>query len=92
MKTKKMFLLFAAFIFAAVAIYNIHLAQSNQNSDISLADITIMVKADTEIPPTITCNQYPGYMAQCWYHDPVWWSLYLEHCRWSGNQFHFCYF
>ena len=48
MKSKKMFLLFAAFIFAAVAIYNIHLTQTQNLGDISLADITVMAKADGE--------------------------------------------
>ncbi len=62
MKRKKIFLLFAAFMFAAVAGYNIHLAQSNQNSDVSLADIAVMAQANGEnpIPGCVDVTFFPG--------------------------------
>jgi len=66
MKTKKMFLLFAAFLFAAIAGYNIHLAQSNQNSDVSIADIAVMAQAQGESPGW-------GQLAPCFWHYSVHW-------------------
>jgi len=62
MKSKKIFLLFAAFIFAAAAIYNIHLAQTQNIGDISLADISIMAQAQGE-------SGDDGWRDHC---DPVW--------------------
>ena len=83
MRTKKMFLFFAAFLFAAVAGYNIHLAQSNQNSDLSLADIAVMAQADGEA--TIECHQFVewGRCNQCW-HKP------FLMCEWHGNMNWYC--
>ena len=86
MKSKKIFLLFAAFIFAAVAIYNIHLAQSNQNSDVSLADIAIMAQADGEA--TIECHQFaePGRCNQCYEFN----TSYPNNCKWTGKTLEWC--
>ena len=47
MKTK-FFVIFAAFLFAAITAYNLQLAQTQNLGDISLADITVMAQADGE--------------------------------------------
>ncbi len=75
MKTKKLFLLFAAFLFAAVAGYNIHLAQSNQNSDVSLADIAVMAQATGEINPDCP-NGCTTKVGHCWCYRYYPWEEY----------------
>ncbi len=47
MKTK-FFVVFAAFLFAAITAYNLQLAQIQNLGVISLADITVMAQADGE--------------------------------------------
>ena len=58
MKTK-FFVIFAAFLFAAITAYNFQLAQTQILGDISLADITVMAQADGENPPTHDCSSGP---------------------------------
>ena len=41
-------------------------------------------------PITITCSQHPGYNAQCWKHDLLYWNDTGHMCIWTGNQSHFC--
>ena len=45
---KKIILTLTACLFAAGSIINMHLAQNDQNTDISLADISVMAQADGE--------------------------------------------
>jgi hypothetical protein len=45
---KKIILALTACLFAAGSIINMHLAQSDYNTDISLADISVMAQADGE--------------------------------------------
>ena len=45
---KKIILALTACLFAAGSIINMHLAQNNHNTDISLADISVMAQADGE--------------------------------------------
>ena len=45
---KKIILALTACLFAAGSIINMHLAQSDHNTDISLADISVMAQADGE--------------------------------------------
>ena len=79
MKSKKIFLLFAAFIFVAVAGYNIHLAQSNQNSDMSLADIAVMAQANGEINPDCP-NGCVACGNGCWCYG---WHRYDREFNWG---------
>ena len=61
MKTK-FFVIFAAFLFAAITAYNLQLAQNHNLGDISLADITVMAQADGEnpIPGCVDVTFFPG--------------------------------
>ncbi len=45
---KKIILALTACLFAAGSIINMHLAQNSHNTDISLADISVMAQADGE--------------------------------------------
>ena len=45
---RKIILALTACLFAAGSIINMHLAQNDQNTDISLADISVMAQADGE--------------------------------------------
>ncbi|MDX9942248.1 MAG: hypothetical protein RBS53_08505 [Bacteroidales bacterium] len=47
-------------------------------------------ESEEPIGGTITCNEFPGYNAQCWIHCPVHWHHTGEVCKWTGNQFTFC--
>ena len=75
MKSKKIFLLFAASIFAAVAIYNIHLAQTQNLGDISLADIAVMAQADGESEKPDNCRSLKQY--KCYELAFEWNCLYM---------------
>ena len=89
MKTK-MILLFAAFLFAAVTVYNLQLVQTQNLGDISLADITVMAKADGE-SGDITCHQNWEYGRWniCWIkeEEP---SPGYDPCAWSGSITNIC--
>ena len=62
---KKIILALTACLFAAGTIINMHLAQNNHNTDISLADISVMAQAGGE---------HGGGFAYCCpsYDDCVW--------------------
>ena len=45
---KKLILIVTVCLFAAGSIINMHLAQNDHNTDISLADISVMAQADGE--------------------------------------------
>jgi hypothetical protein len=47
---KQIILTLTACLFAAGTIINMHLAQNDQNTDISLADISVMAQAESESP------------------------------------------
>jgi hypothetical protein len=90
MKNKILISLVACFV-AAGSFLHFNLALNNNNSDISLADISVMAQADIE-EVTITCNASPWtYPGQCWYNlNPTpWWEPGKE-CVWTGNQAHNC--
>ncbi len=54
---KKIILALTACLFAAGSIINMHLAQNNHNTDISLADISVMAQAGGEQGGS-TCDTY----------------------------------
>ena len=85
---KKIILALTACLFAAGSIINMHLAQNNHNTDISLADIAVMAQAQTEIPEVpIICN-YPG-QGWCWRQMSPW-PWWQSDCQFTGNQFEYC--
>ena len=67
---KKIILALTACLFAAGTIINMHLAQNDQNTDISLADISVMAQADGEhgggtaycCPHLYDCQSQWGYL------------------------------
>ncbi len=88
---KKIIIALTVCLFAAGSIINMHLAQNYHNTDISLADISVMAQADIE-EVTITCNGSPyTYPGQCWYdlNPTPWWEPGKD-CVWTGNQAHSC--
>lgn len=67
MKNKILISLVACFI-AAGSFLHFNLAQNNNNSDISLADISVMAQADGESGAGQLCYYYPG--SECRYEYP----------------------
>ena len=66
----KIIIALTACLFAAGSIINMHLAQNDHNSDISLAVISEMAKAGGE-EPTILCGTYCPYPGPgCQVRDP----------------------
>ena len=61
---KKIILALTACLFAAGTIINMHLAQSDHNMDVSLADISVMAQAGGEWPPDL--SKYWVNYYNCW--------------------------
>ncbi len=81
---KKLILIVTVCLFAAGSIINMHLAQNDQNTDISLADISVMAQADGESGGTTTCYKgggglWSGSVPTCQTGCPyVWLSNYSK--------------
>ena len=66
----KIILALTACLFAAGSIINVHLAQNDQDMNVSLEDISVMSKAGGEDPP-ILCAIYCPYPGPgCQVRDP----------------------
>ncbi|MFW5835532.1 MAG: hypothetical protein ACOCU3_01115 [bacterium] len=53
---KRIILALTVCLFAAGSIINMHLAQNDHNTDMSLADISVMAQADGEIGDCTNCK------------------------------------
>lgn len=89
----KLFLAFAAVLFAAITLFNVNLAQQQAAGDITLAGVEMVAGAVDHIgddPPHIQCHQFcqTGRNNQCWlqfgspYYNPT--------CYFTGNSRNWC--
>ena len=72
---KKIILALTACLFAAGTIINMHLAQNDHSTDISLADISVMAQAGGEHDP---CPG--GEIPACKWIDHYWLCQYSMEC------------
>ena len=76
MKSKIRFIIVACFI-AGIAVTGFNMAQNNQSTGVSLADIAVMARADGEHNPCPGWNGEP----YCLWHDYFQVCVELAQCR-----------
>ena len=88
---KKIILAITACLFTIGSIINVHMAQNDHDMEFSLADISFMAAATTEIPEvTITCNSGGDGLCYWCMSQTIWteygWGYCYMGCQWSGYQ------
>ncbi len=72
---KKIILALTVCLFAAGSIINMHLAQNNHNTDISLADISVIAQANGEGDVGLLCMFVPNQQCVWIFGDgDSWWT------------------
>jgi hypothetical protein len=68
---KKLIFIVTVCLFAAGSVINMHFAQTDQNTDISLVDISVMAQADPESGGGLECDcvECPSSEYGCWSYD-----------------------
>jgi hypothetical protein len=93
----KLFLAFAASLFAGLLVFNLNLAQNQPPGDITLTGVEMVASAEEPIEitgPTISCHQdaLPGRVNRCWklytnYH----WRPINDWCYFTGYMLDGCF-